>query len=94
MNPFAVLKLLGVVMSFWKLITNAGAIYRLLKALKAVGADMIQLHKLPPCEDSKELLEAVKELMAGGLLTIPNVSADEITRSIDRLEQEMQCKAQ
>ncbi len=79
-------------MSVWTVIKNLRTIISFFGVLKELIIKVAQGKRLPDCQETHELLQAVENLLDSGVIDIPGVDEKQISAALKEIESQWTCK--
>jgi hypothetical protein len=79
-------------MSVWTVIKNLRTIISFFGVLKELIVKVSQGKRLPDCQETHELLQAVENLLDSGVIDIPGVDEKQISAALKEIESQWTCK--
>lgn len=79
-------------MSFWTVLKNIKVFIGFFNILKRLITNMATGKKMPECTETKELFDAVQNLLDSGAIDIPGVDELAISQALKDIEAQWTCK--
>lgn len=76
-------------MSFWAILKNLGLVISFFKSFKSLISEVAQSKKAPSAQSVRDLLESAQKLLRSGAIDIPNVDENQIADAIKVLEEQL-----
>jgi hypothetical protein len=76
-------------MSVWAILKNIGVIISFFKSISGLFSFVAQKHEMPPAEMLKNLLDQAEELLDRGVIDLPNVDEAAISEALKQIEEKI-----
>lgn len=81
-------------MSIWAILKNLGFIINFFKVISSVISDSIKGKKLPECERGREAIVLVKELIDRKIIDVPNFDESKISEGLGQVLEQFNCSVE
>ncbi len=77
----------------WTILTHLGLIFKLVKGVEGLVAEVVKTKAMPSCATIDPVLETVEELFKQGVIDIPGIDEKPIADAIQQLRDNLCPKA-